>query len=1361
MTLPGFILASDVANREHSNSGDNNVTITSQRGGGAFACTWTSSAFALVCKAHRPLLANRRVSLSLAESFIYPQTSLNRNSPLVKMSLTTRFRSSGGLPQQVASVPYYSGGCIYGNTLNTEHYDDSIVQLKHVSFFNCSASNYGGGMYISNMETVSIQDSTFRSNTAGIDGGAIGYQVGLSQPLTFTLRNSAISGSSTGRFGGGVSLINSSPVSFDGDMGLATVNIKQSVFKSNVAENSGGAIWANRLLLVTIETSTFESNHAARNGGAVDVSSADGTISSITISDTLFEKNVANERGGGLATQLMKIRLDKSIVRSNTAIVGGGGLYSFSSALRVGDGTSFLSNNGGTEQGSGGGAMRVESCVSPGVRLYGTNFSFNYGTNQAEGGAIKSDSCAMLLSECELHFNRAGFGGALALSSSSSVTTISSTVMMRNAAIVYASTGGDGGALYCSKCGTLQVQDEDGKSTTLITQNNAGRDGGGFWIESAQVELENIALTLNRADRGGGGAVFWSPSNFDHRSYVPTVSMSNEHWENHEPTGTPVYTQNDAHFGSDIATISRNVALEIGNAVDLASPLRVGGLVPGNLSTFSTDFYGQIVTRSANQMKVTVEKPLCDATGACVGQADPTIKGMLVYNTDDETGKVGISGTKMFGQPGATHPLRFYVSDTIGRRSPVHNVTVERCRSGEITAESMLACQDCQPGRFSEYAGYGARRIKPLLNHISCAGTNGGTNPQEDSDCEMCPGCTAGMYQDESGKSDCKACVVGRKSAFANPICAICPTGKFSNPTMTECLSCVPGKFQDELGMGDCKFCIVGKKSATADSLCTPCRPGYFSDSTNTACPPCSGGATTMVGQGSCDTCLGGKYRSNSHATPGNGFRAPCTTCPEGWTNSEGSTFCITCGKGTFLLVLRDEGTDEFVSSTCEQCNAGMYRAESHTIAGPDFKSICTTCPEGWSTAIDGLAAGAAGCVVCPPGTFSKEGSAVCERCPIGTFSSLKKSAVCQKCSEVRAGTAPNDASTACIDIPTCTNVLVHWEDPRVGNDGEMEAGRLTVEWDIPPEWKLAAGSSSSSSSGSNNIRRSLQSPTDNDAINSSQVAVLDPPSTKAWVVLNPQDRTTWSAPRSLPIMDFVGYKIRWAESDGNFNEMEVCTYNEAGDVLSSDCVFEELIEVDPYSDYRTHFNHSIMTRKPLYFATYYIRLQTVVGTTGKDSTSGRPGTGGGWIVASDCGKSKYLNGTLFDSNSNGTHLAKQSHLALSHELQVAARHRDLLDLADTDSEATTVLSLKFEAGDQSITPEEYWQYRCMLIIREELGAKEEDVRSAFLRTGEPTGCSALVRETIDMEFATLDLNRNGVLGKLFTRHEDRGPQNF
>jgi hypothetical protein len=318
-------------------------------------------------------------------------------------------------------------------------------------------------------------------------------------------------------------------------------------------------------------------------------------------------------------------------------------------------------------------------------------------------------------------------------------------------------------------------------------------------------------------------------------------------------------------------------------------------------------------------------------------------------------------------------------------------------------------------------------------------------------------------------------------------------------------------------------------------------------------------------------------------------------------------------------------------------------------------------------------------------------------------------------------GTAPNDASTSCIDIPTCTNILVHWEDPHVEADGEMEAGRLTVEWDIPPEWKLAAGRSSSR------------------------------PSTKAWVVLNPEDRTTWSAPRSLPIMDFVGYKIRWAESDSNFDDMDVCTYNEAGDVLSSDCVFEEMIEVDPYSDYRTHFNHSIMTRKPLYFATYYIRLQTVVGTTGKDSTPGRPGTGGGWIVAADCGKSKFLNGTLFNSNSNGTHLAKQSHLALSHELQVAARHRDLLDLADTDSEATTVLSLKFEAGDQSITPEEYWQYRCMLIIREELGAEEEEVRTAFLRTGEPTGCSTLIRETIDMEFATLDLNRNGVLGKFFT----------
>ena len=1769
LALPGFVretvtgTASDI------------VSIIHQSGDGAFQVSWTTETSMLILTATRPVERLQPIHLLFNDVFIYPAIPLDRNDPSITISMQTYDGSSHGSggKQNVNSIPYYSGGCVYSNSLLNEFFQGSKLELKKVQFENCSANNFGGGLYVSNVQNVNVLNSKFIDNSAGADGGALGYMVDLVHPLELTIRDSLIAGSQTGRYGA-VTLVNPVDFNFDGEMGLATIHTINTVFENNTAKE-GGAVWVNRLLNFKISDSTFYGNEALENGGALKISSADGTISSISVEDTTMTENIAGGRGGAMATQLMKVRLQASTLSKNSAGIGGGGLYAFSSTAIVNDATTFHQNYGGAEQGSGGGAMRVESCVSPGIRLYGANFTQNYGINQAEGGAIKSDSCALLLSECGMHLNYAGFGGAVALSSSSSVTTFTSTTLEGNKALAYESTGGDGGALYCLNCGVLKIQDKQDISAgvierTRVVRNSAERDGGAFWIQSAQLELESIKYISNTAERGGGGAIFWSPSSFDHKTYVPTVPVSDQLWSRRIPLGSPQFKSNTAHFGNNIATISRRVALDIGDSVGLNTPMRAGELLPGDLSIFITDHYDQIVTRSFANMKLEVVRPTCDGT-TCPTQQLPVIKSQTNYWTDDETGKVDIDGSNIFGQPGATDSLRIYVSDSIGRISPEYHLDIERCLSGEISAESMQSCQNCMPGRFSNYAScrvktggsnsnclaadadlstctaasvshtctvtgggtngncaaananlaacsaanivntcsvksggtnnecqaavadlaacstvsesgtcipattnapcgsisapsnqaacdpqsigncaggadatctanvagskatcietndstgspcawtatnectysapsganacifvdnsnhncvfvdnscefsakctvkqggtnsacsaakedaatctaasvshtctvtgggtnnacaaananvwmcsaaniantcitdgtnndcaaaiadaatcsaatttggngdvanacifmdnsihncifvdnscefdgrFGARRVKPLLNHASCASL--GTDARSNSDCETCNGCIPGRYQSEAGKTRCDNCEIGRISGDAvaicddcaaglysnadntvcppcaggktttgkqgscdsceigtyrpfqdasplcqscaaglysnvdktlclpcaggktttgkqgscdncesgtyrpfqdasplcqscaaglysnadntqclhcaggktrtvgnsstcencdigtyrpymdaSPLCQSCVAGRYSNADNTVCLHCIGGKTRDVGNSSTCDNCDSGKFRPFQDAnpLCQSCAAGLFTNVLKTSCNPCAGGRTSIGAADVCDKCDGGKYRSDIHAAyPSNGFLAPCTTCPEGFSSpvDDAATYCITCFQGRYLFVVND-ALGAFINSTCNQCKPGRYRSEKQSVAGTDFKSVCTNCNAGSKSVLT-----FDGCEVCAAGTFSPEESSECLSCPIGTFSSLDGQSICQSCSEMTPGTAPNDASTACVAIPTCTNVLAYWEDPRIhvikGNTTLgtkdvrfLEKGRLNISFDIPLEWKIAPN---------------------------------DP---SKWIVLNPDDRKTWSEPKNVPIHDFKGYKIRWAESNGNFDDMETCDIQNS---KTEECVFEEFLKVDPTIDLRTRFTFSIVTQKPLYYSTYYIRIQTVVSNTGKDSTPGLPGTAGGWVTAGDCGKSKYLNGTKF--NNNGSHSAMQRHLAMTHELVVPAKHQDLYYLADTDSNAKSVLSLKFVQGDQSVTKEEYFKYLCMRDIREKLGSEEEDERSNFL-DGKIEICE-LDRTATDLQFDALDTNQNNVL---------------
>ena len=181
------------------------------------------------------------------------------------------------------------GGAIYTGKIANN--------VKDLYFsYNQADSDYGGAIYInSKCGDVNFINSIFNYNhaTAG-DGGAI-YSDSGSTNLNFyncSFTGNFADGGSTRRFGGAV-------------RSCGNVNVYDSTFRNNWAENLGGAIYASTVNHV--ENSAFLLNYVKKgDGGAIYINNA-GTSS---ISKSYFENNEAKERGGAIYTDSLRITLN-------------------------------------------------------------------------------------------------------------------------------------------------------------------------------------------------------------------------------------------------------------------------------------------------------------------------------------------------------------------------------------------------------------------------------------------------------------------------------------------------------------------------------------------------------------------------------------------------------------------------------------------------------------------------------------------------------------------------------------------------------------------------------------------------------------------------------------------------------------------------------------------------------------------------------------------------------------------------------------------------------------------------------------------------------------------------------------------
>ncbi|MYD08466.1 MAG: SH3 domain-containing protein [Chloroflexi bacterium] len=174
------------------------------------------------------------------------------------------------------------------------------VTIINSRFTNNTSTSSGGALRFDTSGTYSISRSTFRGNSAAVNGGAINIQSGH-----VTISESAFSQNSATNSGGAINQ-------------NGTASIYRSVFSGNTAGDHGGAIFHERNL--TVENSTFYNNRSTNEGGALgsdDFFTATTDFRHVTFVNN--EATAASTHGNSLFIEPnITFHMYNSIIKTNT-----------------------------------------------------------------------------------------------------------------------------------------------------------------------------------------------------------------------------------------------------------------------------------------------------------------------------------------------------------------------------------------------------------------------------------------------------------------------------------------------------------------------------------------------------------------------------------------------------------------------------------------------------------------------------------------------------------------------------------------------------------------------------------------------------------------------------------------------------------------------------------------------------------------------------------------------------------------------------------------------------------------------------------------------------------------------------------
>ena len=447
------------------------------------------------------------------------------------------------------------------------------ININNYTFIDNTAERSGGAIYISKgSDNCVIFNSTFKGNhltnmTAYHNGGAIDC---VGDNLTVNMSSFENNGANTGGaiyVGTGSSKAHILASNFTsnyayadgGAIGLKadTLIINESIFKSNTAIGSGGAVYVGGIgENNTVHYSVFEDNQAGNHGGAIDWLAKAGEIihsnftrnsaeyggavylngvsSKSRISDVIFKENTATENGGAIDCNATEMNLTHTKFISNHAKYGAG-LCRESGATGGFGGNNTFDRNHAYISGAALAWLDVDN-------IHINNYTFTNNTADFSGGAIyvspDSHNCVVQNSTFTDNFVTSaieGRGGAIDWQGDNA--TVEDTTFYRcisvNGGGIYFGENSHNASVFnttftlCESLtngGAIVVNGNDASITYCNFTSSVAMDNGGAiaGFDSNNSKISNCNFKYNVAaghidpqgnHHGEGGAIYWQNSN--------------------------------------------------------------------------------------------------------------------------------------------------------------------------------------------------------------------------------------------------------------------------------------------------------------------------------------------------------------------------------------------------------------------------------------------------------------------------------------------------------------------------------------------------------------------------------------------------------------------------------------------------------------------------------------------------------------------------------------------------------------------------------------------------------------------------------------------------------------------------------
>ena len=333
---------------------------------------------------------------------------------------------------------------------------ESVGNISKSQFHNNSATYWCGSMLVLSNCSLSISDTTFKNNIAGVFGGVICNDNSSINVEHSNFKNNSVSDQAFGR-GGGLYLIENS-----------TTKLSNVLF-SKCHANTGGAIASEFTTIIMSNSFVVANSRSAiylRKGNTLE------------INNSTFYNNSSPQDGGAIECQASAVRMVNTTFRQNNAVGHGGAVNIYEMSKLTAHNCSFTYNIAFT-----GSAMNI---MYADINISDSNFSHNL----AAYGVFAVSAGQLVMTSCHISNNNASGDGGVIIAEQG-------TLLMSNCLVFSNFANGNGGVVQSSDTEHVII-------TSIFKMNRALGYGGVFFVSGGKMLLNNSSFSKNFARVTGG-----------------------------------------------------------------------------------------------------------------------------------------------------------------------------------------------------------------------------------------------------------------------------------------------------------------------------------------------------------------------------------------------------------------------------------------------------------------------------------------------------------------------------------------------------------------------------------------------------------------------------------------------------------------------------------------------------------------------------------------------------------------------------------------------------------------------------------------------------------------------------------------